>query len=178
MTNHHFNSNAARIALTGVLSAGSVVFLWMACLSPTGRLGFNAAAGLFPVAGVLMAGRAAGYGCWIVSALLGLILLPDKGMALLYLLFFGLYPVLKSLFESRKGAVLSWGLKLLYFNLVLAFSVFVLGGLFFAALPAFLHQTSLIWILGNIVFIVYDIGLSRLIFGLFCRIGLDGSKRK
>ena len=178
MTNHHFHSNAARIALAGVLSAGSMVFLWMACLSPTGRLGFNAAAGLFPVAGVLMSGQAAGYGCWIVSALLGLILLPDKGTALLYLIFFGLYPVLKSVFEARRSAVLSWVLKLLYFNLVLTISVFVLKELFFAALPAFLQQTSLIWIFGNIVFMVYDIGLSRLIFGLFCRMGLDGSKRK
>lgn len=178
MTNHHFHSNAARIALTGILSAGSIVFLWISCLSPTGRLGFNAAAGLFPVAGVLMSGRIAGYCCWIVTGLLGLILLPDKGTVLLYLLFFGLYPVLKSVFETRRSVILSWGLKLIYFNVVLTFSVFVLRGLFFSALPALLQKPISVWLVGNIVFVIYDIGLSRLIFGLFCRIGLDGSKRK
>ena len=175
---NHLNSNAARIALAGVLSAGSVVFLWAACLSPTGRLGLNAVAGLFPMVGVLMSGRAVGYFCWIVTGLLSLILLPDKGVALLYLLFFGLYPVLKSRFETGKNPVFSWALKLVYFNVVLAVSVFVLRGLFLSALPEYLQHIPVIWLLGNIVFIVYDIGLSRLIFGFFCRMGLDGSKRK
>lgn len=178
MSNYHFHSNSVRIALAGILSAGSMVLLWMACLSPTGRLGLNAAAGLFPVAGVLMSGRAAGYCCWIVTGLLGLVLLPDKGMALLYLMFFGLYPVLKSVFETRKSLVFCWSLKLIYFNMVLTVSVFVLGELFFSALPALLHRPLPAWVAGNIVFIAYDIGLSRLIFGFFCRIGLDGSKRK
>lgn len=178
MSNYHFRSSAARIALAGILSAGSMVLLWIACLSPTGRLGLNAAAGLFPVAGVLMSGRAAGYCCWIVTGLLGLILLPDKGMALLYLIFFGLYPVLKSVFETRKSLILCWSLKLIYFNVVLAVSMFVLGELFFSVLPNLLHGRFPAWLVGNIIFIVYDMGLSRLIFGFFCRMGLDGSKRK
>ena len=178
MANRHLNSNVSRIALAGVLAAGSVVFLWISCLSPTGRLGFNAVAGLFPLVGVLMSGRATGYSCWMASGLLGLILAPDKGMALLYLIFFGVYPVLKSEFERKKNLIFCWGLKLGYFNLVLAVSLSVLGHIFLTALPAFLQHTPVMWILGNFVFIIYDIGLSRLIFGLFCRIGLDGSKRK
>lgn len=157
-------------ALSGVLAAGSLAFLWLACLSPAGRLGLNAAAGLFPMAAVLAAGRTAGYLCWAASGLLGLILLPDKGAALLYLLFFGIYPVLKSRFEGMRRQILCWLGKFAYFNLVLAVFWFFLKALFLPSLPSWLDQTWTVWLVGNIVFLAYDIGLSRLIFGLFRRL--------
>lgn len=165
-----FSSGASRTALVGVLSAGSLALLWLASISPSGRLGFNAAAGLFPVAGVLVAGRGAGYLCWAASGILGLVLLPDKGTALLYLAFFGVYPVLKSKFEGHKYKSTGWICKLLYFNLVLAVFWFLLRSVFLPSLPVWLNHSGLVWLLGNIVFVIYDIGLSRLIFGLFRRI--------
>ena len=59
-----FSSKSRSIAVAGVLAAGSLAILWLACVVPSGRLGVTAAAGLFPVAGVLAAGRMAGYLCW------------------------------------------------------------------------------------------------------------------
>ena len=50
---------SACMALGGVLAAGSLVLLWLACAVPSGRLGLTAAAGLFPMAASLYAGRAA-----------------------------------------------------------------------------------------------------------------------
>ena len=79
--------------------------LWLACIAPSGRLGLTAVGGLFPMAATLAAGRVAGYLCWGAASLLGLFLLPDKGVALLFLMFFGLYPVVKERVESlRKKA--------------------------------------------------------------------------
>lgn len=178
MANYNSTSKAYRTALVGVLAAGSLALLWITCLSPSGRLGLDAVAGLFPMAAVMAAGRTAGYMCWAAAGVLGLILLPDKGVALMYLLFFGLYPVLKSRFEGEKSLSLSWILKLGYFNLVLAIFWFVLRALFLPNLPVWLDQSWMIWLLGNIVFIVYDIGLSRLIFGLFSRMAPDSRNRK
>lgn len=178
MANYSAHSKAGRTALAGVLAAGSLALLWVTCLSPTGRLGLNAAAGLFPMAAVMAAGRSAGYLCWAASGVLGLILLPDKGTALMYLLFFGLYPVLKSWFEGRRSQTLAWLLKFGYFNLVLAVFCLILRALFFSALPAWLGRGKLLWIVSNAVFLVYDIGLSRLIFGLFRRMAPNSRKRK
>ena len=87
-----FHTTSRRTAVAGVLAAGSLAVLWLACMVPSGRIGLTGAAGLFPVAAVLAAGRAAGYLCWAASALLGLFLLPDKGVALLYLIFLGRGP--------------------------------------------------------------------------------------
>lgn len=178
MGGHSFRSSTSRTALVGILTAGSLSLLWIACLSPTGRLGIDAVAGLFPVAAVLAYGRAAGYLCWAASGILGLILLPDKGIALLYVLFFGIYPVLKSRFEEMKRQSVVWMLKLLYFNAVLFLFWFVFRTFFVSFLPEWLEQIRLLMAAGNIVFIIYDIGLSRLIFGLFHRFWLFSRKRK
>ena len=62
---------ASRTALVGVLAAGGLAVLWLAWLVPSGYTGITAAAGLFPVAAVLLAGRTAGYLCWAAIALLG-----------------------------------------------------------------------------------------------------------
>ena len=131
MKGTRFDKRSGQVALGGVLSAGALALLWIAGTAPSGQLGLTAAAGLFPMVGVLVAGgRAVGYLCWAVTEILGLILVPDKMSALLFLSFFGVYPVVKSRIESLQRVWLEWGLKALYFNLVLTGSVFVLRELF------------------------------------------------
>lgn len=177
MAGHRFSSGTSRVALSGVLAAGGLVFLALACIAPSGRLGLNAVSGLFPVIALLSAGRTAGWLCWAAVSLLGLVLLPDKGMVLLFLVFFGLYPVLKSRLEGLASPVLGWLCKLLYFNAVLAVCWLFLRAWLFPELPAWAEGAAAVWAAGNIVFIVYDIGLSRLIFGLQRRLRLDAGRR-
>lgn len=171
-----FSSNASRTALVGVLSAGCLAFMWLACLMPTGRLGLNAVSGLFPMIAVMAGGRTAGYCCWAAAAILALILMPDKGVAVLFLLFFGIYPVLKSLFELQNRQFICWGLKFGFFNLVLVMCWVLLRNLFLTQLPAWLSKNWLILLLGNAVFLIYDIGLTRLIFGLLSRLNMKKHK--
>ena len=173
-----FSSKTGRTALAGILAAGSLAILWLACITPSGRLGLTAAAGLFPVAGVLAAGRTVGYFCWAAAALLGLLILPDKGVALLYLVFFGLYPVVKSRIEAIRRRPLEWICKLAYFDAALTLFWFVLRAMFLPHPPTWLEENVwLLYIGANIVFILYDIGLSRLIGPLFQRIGRFGRHR-
>ena len=172
-----FSTRGGVVALGGVLAAGSLAVLWLACVAPSGRIGLTAAAGLFPVAGVLAAGRAAGYLCWAAGGILGLILLPDKGVALLYVAFLGLYPVVKSRIESIRRLGVEWVLKLLFFNAALTVFWFLLRGLFLPNPPAWVGENSLIlYGAGNVIFLVYDVGLSRLIAVLQGRL-MPGRRR-
>lgn len=167
-----FSSRSRSVAVAGVLAAGSLAVLWLACVAPSGRLGLTAAAGLFPVAGVLAAGRAAGYLCWAAGGILGLILLPDKGVALMYLAFLGLYPVVKSRIESLRRLGVEWVLKLAFFNVMLTLFWYVFRSLFLPQTPQWLGDNSLLlYGAGNLVFVAYDVGLSRLIALFQARIG-------
>ena len=132
------------LALGGVLSAGSLVLLWAACITPSGR--------------------AAGCLCWATASLLGLILLPDKGTALLFLAFLGLYPVAKGYIESLRRLWLEWGLKLSWFNLTLTLFWFIFQALFLPNVPRWLEENTLLcYALGNLIFAAYDLGLSQVI---------------
>lgn len=159
-----FMTRTGRIALAGVLAAGAVALLWLACLAPSGRIGLAAVAGLFPVAAVLAADQKAGYLCWAASGLLGLILLPDKGLALLYLIFLGLYPVGKARIESMRRLPLEWVCKLVFFNAVFVFAWLTMRAVFLPSLPQWMETRGwIVCLLANVIFILYDIGLSRLI---------------
>ena len=158
-----FHTTSRRTAVAGVLAAGSLAVLWLACMVPSGRIGLTGAAGLFPVAAVLAAGRAAGYLCWAASALLGLFLLPDKGVALLYLIFLGLYPVVKNNIEGLRRLPLEWLCKLAVFNAVLTLFWFGLHSLFLPFLPETLQAPWMVYAAGNAAFVIYDVGFSKLI---------------
>ncbi len=162
-----FSSSSGRTALGGMLAAGSLAILWLACIVPSGRVGVTAVAGLFPVGAVLTAGRGAGLLCWAAASILGLLLLPDKGVAFLYLFFLGLYPVVKSRLEMGKSRVVEWAGKLAFFNAAVSLLYLAFRELFLPALPEWM--TAQVWILygaGNLIFIAYDVALSRLIGGL------------
>lgn len=150
------------VALSGVLAALSLAFLYLASVLPTGQLGIAAVAGLFPMAAVISAGWKAGLCCWIAAGLLGLLVVPGKGVALLFLLFFGLYPVVKSLIERLRKLVPEWICKLILFNADLWVCLQVTGGILLDSMPVQLQQLWLLWPVLNVVFICYDIGLSKL----------------
>ncbi len=158
-----------RIALGAVFAAGSLAMLFLASAAPSGRIGLTAVAGLFPMAAVLAGGTGAGYLCWGAASLLALVLVPDKGVALMYALFLGIYPVVKAGIERLRRLPLELFLKLLFFNAVLLLFWQVLRALFLPNPPGWL-TTPVLLVAGNVIFLVYDFGLSRLIGGLAPRL--------
>ena len=132
------------------------------CFS-SAQLALAAVAGLFPVAAVIAAGRRAGYLCWAGSSILALLLSPEKWTVLLYLLFFGLYPVVKSHMEKLGGRITEWSLKFVYFNGVLGLLLLFVREFLLGTFPPPLQNAPLLFLLLNGIFLVYDIGLSRLI---------------
>lgn len=163
MRNQRSNKNASRVALGGVLAALSLLLLYVAAIMPSGRIGMVAVAGLVPAAGVVSGGLAAGFLCYAATGLLGLLLLPDKACAVLYLIFFGLYPIVKSAIERLRKLPVELLLKLAFFNLVLAVLLFGFSAFLLPMLPEFLHHTLPVFVVGNVVFLVYDYGFSKLI---------------
>ena len=144
------------------MTALAVVFLYLAAILPTGRYGLVAAASLFGVAAVIETGLSGGVFVYLGASLLGFLLVPDKLDLMLFVLFFGYYPVLKSLAERMENRVLSWGVKLAVMNAALT-----VIRVFFASLifdyAAMAGSTALVYLFVNIVFVIFDIGVSKVI---------------
>lgn len=104
--------------------------------------------------------------CYAASALLSVLLIPNKEAAILYALFFGYYPVLHQLL-LRYPKWLRWGVKFLVFDLTMigsyAVLIFVFGlnelweeinlGMQFGAI--------LLLLMGNFAFWLFDLLLVR-----------------
>ena len=101
---------------------------------------------------------------YLVTSVLGLLLTPRKLIAAAYVLLFGLYPIVKYLIECRLPVFTQLSGKLAYFNIVLVLAaVLVSCGLFPQLKMPGIFRLAGLWIAANIGFIVYDIGLSKVI---------------
>lgn len=163
MGNRRDTGRTGRVALVGLLTALSVIVLYLTALVPTGRLGLVALAGLTPAAAVVSARLPAGLFCYAATGILGLFLSPDKGSVLLYLLFFGLYPLVKCWIERLRKAPLEWVCKLAFFNAILTICWFFFRAALLLGLPNYFNTLWVLYLLGNVVFVVYDFGFSKLI---------------
>lgn len=170
--------SARNVTYPALLGAVSLILLYGSAISPTGAIGLVALAGV-PCAGVVIAGGStAGFLCWATVSLLGLLLVPDKFCVLLYAAMFGLYPVVKSLIEGMGRKVLGVVCKLAFFNLSCTVVVWVTKAVALDGLPLERISLELIYLAGNVVFLLYDFGFSRLIVAYLSRMrkGMDWRK--
>ena len=159
---------ARRAAVGGLLAALSVVVLWLGGLLPGYVIAAAAVAGLLPAAAVLEGGAGLGAAVFGVSAVLGLLLLPEKAAGIWYLAFFGWYSLLKSWLERRRSRALEWVLKACAYTAAFLALYFLARGAFSALTDLVPWGVPAAYALGLGAFVLYDIGFSRLI-GLYLR---------
>jgi hypothetical protein len=151
-----------RLALTAVFTAFSTVFLYLSSVFPTGQLGFMGIASLFGIAAVIEYGIPGGLFVFVGTAILSLLIVPNKMLVALYAVFFGYYPILKALAEKTKSRVAEWALKIIVFNIALSIVIFVFKMSVFD-LSTINDSYMILYAVGNVVFILFDIGVSRVI---------------
>jgi hypothetical protein len=151
------------LCLAALFTALSVAILYFASIWPTGQLGFAAAASLFVAAAVIEIGLGPGLYVYIAGSALCMLLLPNRAAPLLFVSFFGYYPVVKSVIERIRGAVVQWALKLIVFNIALSVIWFLLRGIIFNFGDIELNAIF-IYIGGNVVFAVFDYGFSKVLW--------------
>ena len=151
------------ITISALFSALSVLFLYIASIWPTGRFGLAALASLFVAAAVIESGLGAGIYVYIVSSIISMLILPIRTAPFLFLLFFGYYPVIKSLIERIGPKPLQWALKLLVFNASLSAIFFLLSGIVFGQ-DYILPGVHVAYFGGNVVFVLFDYGFTKVIW--------------
>lgn len=151
------------MALGGVLLALSVVCLYFASFIP----GFEMT--LYAVSSVLVAVmmiESKGRGGWLLYgavSLISLMILPNKLGAVPYILFFGLYPVVKSYIERIQNTTLQLVVKFGAFTVIMLVLYKLTAGLLFSG--AVFDNVPFVGLLaaGEVFFFLYDMILSWLI---------------
>lgn len=146
-----------------MLAALQLVLMYMGSVMPSWKLALTALAGIINAAVLVECGAVSAVLSFTAVSALGLLVMPQKSIALLYVLFFGYYPLIKSLAERTRNRVLEWVVKIAVFNFACAicWAALRFGFITDIVLPDI--ALVLLWLGLNVVFVIYDIGLSKLI---------------
>ena len=156
-------TNTKQLTVCAMLAALGVVLLWIGSVLEVAEISMAVIASLLCIIAVIEYGGAAPWLVFASTSVLSLILLPNKGVALTYAVFFGYYPILKEKIERRSRTV-RWVLKELIFHAALVVLLFAWKLLFFPTLSAMTPTLLfLLLLLLEVVFVLYDIALTRLI---------------
>lgn len=151
------SSPALKVALAGLLAALSVVILFAGYATGVMDLTAIAAASVLSAIAVVELGGAYPYLIWGVVSVITFMLVPGE-LAAGYLLFGGIYPILKMYFE-RLPRPIEWVAKLLY-------GAVVLGTLYLLSRFVFMIPSEANWMMialavgYAVFFILYDYALS------------------
>ncbi len=147
------------LTVSAVLSALGVVVMLLGTVISVLDLTMVAIASIFVFFAIIEMGKPYHYLIYVSTSLLSILLLPDKFSAILYIVFGGVYPMLKRVFE-KLPTVISWVLKAIYFNIVLVATVFGAKYLFGVDEE---ELTIMLFAVGNVAFFMYDIAMTKLI---------------
>lgn len=160
--------NSSKTALGGIVAALSVTMMFLTAVIPTLTYALPAAAGVLLIIVVIDVGKKWAFGVWAAVSILSLLVLPDKEAAVMYVFFFGHYPIVKALLEGKiNSKILLWILKLLIFNVSVVAAYLIIIYVFQLPLEEMEEFGKWgVWALlgmGNVVFVIYDVALSRLV---------------
>jgi len=154
---------ASNIALGGILAALAVGIMSMGTLIPIATYVCPMLCAIVLQLILRICGQRIAWGWYGAVSILSLLMAPDKEAAAVFLTL-GYYPILKPVFDRKKGKLL-W--KLAFFNAVILVTYWLLMHLFgFDQITAEFSEmgillTAVMLILGNITFFLLDKLLER-----------------
>ena len=155
--------NTKKITLCGMVASLSIVIM-LTSYFPYLTYAIPALAGIFMMVPLIECGVSWSFGTYIASSAI-IFITGETEAKLLYVLFLGYYPILKSLIERIKKQAVEWVLKLICFNAAAVAFYYVSSMLFavsFDDLGDFGKYGAFIFLaICNVVFVIYDIGISR-----------------
>lgn len=159
--------NSFKVALGGVISALSIVLMFMTGVIATLTYAIPAIAGALLILIVIEISPKFATSVYIAVSILSLLVVADKEAAVMYAMFFGYYPILKGIIEKKLNGVSEWIVKYVIFNIAVISAYFVVSKIFMITFEDvdFLGKFALpiLLVVCNIVFALYDIALTRLL---------------
>lgn len=151
---------AKELTVSAALTALTIVILYLNLLLPISTISIlTLVSALIPVA-LIRGSIKSSILVYISSSIIGFFILP-LNIILLYILFFGVYGIIKYFIEKINKLPIELILKIIFFNIILVLSIFVFNS--FVAIEITKLPMFLLFIVAQPVFLIYDYALSLLI---------------
>jgi len=148
-------------AIMAAIAAAVMLVSWFPYLT----YAIPALAGLFIMITVIETNLKMAIGAYIASAF-PVFLWAEKESMILYIMFFGYYPIVKALTEKIRKPIIEWVIKISVFNLAVVSAYFLFSGIIGVTLEEFeivgKYGALIFLAAANVVFVLYDIAVSRM----------------
>ncbi len=153
-----------RIVFCAMLAALSATLVIISRIIPFSTDIMPAIAGMLNIIIVVEIGAKWALASYLTAAVLCFIFGLNE-TSMLFLMFFGYYPIIKSLLEKLSSRSVEWLLKILIFNAAIVAAYAILIPIFGLEALGFGGKGYIIavWVLSNIFFVLYDILMTKMI---------------
>lgn len=148
-----------KLTFSAIMAALGAAFMYVGALLEVLDLSTAALASMCVLLVLTELGQRYAWLTYAVTGVLSMLILPQKTAGILFLGFLGFYPMAKAVFENKFRGILCLVLKIALLNgctflMLLAVRYVMAEALWFEILTL---------VLANIVFVVYDVALTRLL---------------
>lgn len=149
---------ASNITRGGLFAALSLIFIYLSSIAPTNKLALLTLSSFIIICSILIMGIKSSFVLYISVSMLSFFLLASKGIAVVYLTFFGVYGFIKYYIEKLNKLPLEILLKLLFFNSSLGILFLLYDTLFISLIDLSKIKFSiyLVILVLQIAFLIYD----------------------
>lgn len=160
---------SSQVAIGGMASGLCLLLMFLTGMIPFSEYACPTFAGLVLIAVAEEMGRKTAFIVYGAASFLSLLLTPSKEAAVLFVFFFGYYPVLRAILTERvRPRVVRWVLKLLLFNAAIILGYLVVINVL--GIPDILEEfgsfgkySALVLLaFGDVFFLVYDYTVGNL----------------
>ncbi|MCQ1528449.1 hypothetical protein [Lutispora saccharofermentans] len=152
-----------KVALGGILTAISIIFLYLAVYLPSAKLTMYFLTGIIPGFILVEMGARQAWLLYFATSMLSFLVLGNLVNAVPYIFIFGIYPLIKYYIEKTRNILIELTLKLLFFNIASLAVYFIWTRVFLINITI---AFPIVWlVLGlQFAFLVYDYVFTRVIF--------------
>ena len=154
-------NNTKRLTVCAMMAAVGVVILYLGSFVEVLDISVAVAASLIATVIVIEYGAPSAFSVYGVTAILSLLLVPQKFPAAAYAFFFGYYPIVKQKIERMQSRALQWVIKSLVFLAATAATVVFLS-LFTPDAPVGILMV-IFALLALVTLFIYDLALTRVV---------------
>lgn len=165
-------NQSIRLAFCSMVTAVSTILMFLTGAVPVGTYAIPALAGILLAAVVVELGSGWSWAVYIAVSLLSAFIAADKEAVLLFILFFGCYPILKAKIEKGTKKIPGILLKFAIFNSAFILEFFLAMYLLNVPQRSYsvfgMYLPWLFLLAGNFIFALYDYAVSLLVIS-YCK---------
>ena len=157
--------NSTRIAMGGISASLCLVAMLTTALLPFATYALPALAGIMLIPLTLELGAKTSWVCYTAVAVLSLLIVPDREAALMFIAFFGYYPIIKIRLDGIKIRLIRKIIKVFIFNT--AMIIGYIAVIYIFGMSYLIEEFSnyfgwLLLIIANIFFPIYELALHNM----------------